>query len=399
MPVNLMPDGTQNGLRGCARCNQDKADLIIRTEHICRFVNSLSKCQLLAQGTLRDCFLKYVSTKVSKRMEVSKIRGGFKGEPNKLLLPLSLGVSSVTLLHVLDRSFQARLDSSGRSGYTLHLLFVDETVELDHGVTNDMLQCLQQRFPSHSFSIIQLSDIFGYHRDALSGAFEPKAEIQGEPVLSHSERLKYLLSSLPSASSRSDMIAILRRRLISAFAQRHDCFGIVYGDSTTRLAERTLSETAKGRGGSLPWLTADGTSPTGMKIIYPMRDLLKKELVLYTELTQPPLTSLVTHANPSTDRPVLSKDTTIDILMTQYFGSVEQNYPSIVANVVRTSSRLVAPSLSTSSRPCNICGLPVEDRSQEWFGNQDAPSNARTTNGEPIHTNSALCYGCIRAVG
>jgi len=332
-------------------------------------------------------------------MEVSKIRGGFKGEPNKLLLPLSLGVSSVALLHILDHSFRTRLGNSGRSGYTLHLLFVDEIIEPDHDVNNDMLQCLQQRFPSHSYSIIHLSDIFEYHGDELNAAFEPQAEGQEQSPLSRSERLKHLLSSIPSASSRSDLIATLRRRLIYAFAQRHDCFGIIYGDSTTRLAERTLSETAKGRGGSLPWLTADGTSPAGMKIIYPVRDLLKKELVLYTGLTQPPLTSLMRHDNPATGKPILSQNTTIDSLMTQYFESVEQNYPSIVANVVRTSSRLVAPSLPTGSRLCSICGLLVEDTTQEWSGNQDAPSTANITNGKPIHAGSALCYGCIRAVG
>lgn len=338
-------------------------------------------------------------TKISKRIEGSKIRGGFNCEPNKLLLPLSLGVSSVALLHVLDRSFRARLDNSGRSGYTLHLLFVDENIEFDHDVNNDTLQCLQQRFPSHLFSIIHLSDVFQYHGDELSGALEPKAEGQEKSPLSHIERLKHLLSSMPSASSRIDLIATLRRRLIYAFAQRQDCFGIIYGDSTTRLAERTLSETAKGRGGSLPWLTADGISPTGMNITYPMRDLLKKELVLYTELTQPPLTSLVRHAKLSTDRPMLSKDTTIDSLMTQYFGSVEQNYPSIVANVVRTSSRLVAPSLSTDSRLCSICGLPVEDTTREWSGTQDTHSTASVPNGQPIDNDFALCYGCIRVVG
>lgn len=340
-----------------------------------------------------------MSTKVSKRIEVNKIRGGFNCEPNKLLLPLSLGVSSVALLHILDRSFRARLDNNGRNGYTMHLLFVDENIEFDDDVNNDTLQCLQQRFPSHLYSIIHLSDVFHYHGDELSGALESKTEGQEKSPLSHMERLKRLLSSIPSASSRSDLIATLRRRLIFAFAQRQDCFGIIYGDSTTRLAERTLSETAKGRGGSLPWLTADGTSPTGMKTIYPMRDLLKKELVLYTELAQPPLTSLVRHAKLSIDRPMLSKDTTIDSLMTQYFGSVEQNYPSIVANVVRTSSRLVETPLSTVSRLCSICGLPVENTGREWSGTQDSPSTANVTVGKPMHNDSALCYGCIRIVG
>lgn len=338
-----------------------------------------------------------MSTKVSKRMEVSKIRGGFKDRPTKLLLPLSLGVSSVALLHVLDRTFRARLENSGRSGYTLHLLFVDEAVEPDQTFPNDMLHALQQRFASHSCSAVHISDVFQHHGNDLDDILEPALQVHGKSPLSHLERLNNVLSSLHSASSRSDMTATLRRRLISAFAQRHDCSGIVYGDSTTRLAERTLSETAKGRGGSLPWLTADHISPTGIKIIYPMRDLLKKELVLYTELAEPPLKPLVRPAEAAVDRQTLSKDSTIDSLMTRYFGSVEQNYPSIVANVVRTSSRLLAPAISTGPTACSLCGLPIVDPTQAWPGNQDAPSTAKT-NEISTQTGPVLCYGCIRTV-
>ncbi|KAL8916443.1 MAG: hypothetical protein Q9208_008509 [Pyrenodesmia sp. 3 TL-2023] len=133
------------------------------------------------------------------------------------------------------------------------------------------------------------------------------------------------------------MISILRCRLITCLAEKHGCSGILYGDSTTRLAERTLSETAKGRGGSIPWLTADGQSPHAIKVVYPMRDLLRKEIAAYTAMTDPPLTPFILEGSSPVVVPS-SKNTTIEDLMSQYFDSVEQNYPSIVANVVRTSS-------------------------------------------------------------
>ena len=332
-------------------------------------------------------------------MEANKIRGGFKDTPNKLLLPLSLGVSSVSLLHVLDQHRQAHLEKSGRTTYTLHVLFVDQALESDQEVSDEILRSLRQRFPLHSYSIIHLGDIFAYHEIEVEGIFETGSNDQGASSFSHQDRLSHLLSSLPSFSSRSDIIATLRMRLISAFAQRHDCYGVLFGDSTTRLAERTLSETAKGRGGSLPWLTADGMSSTGMRIIYPMRDLLKKELLMYTDLTEPPLTPLIKSAVSSTHGPVSSKEITIDGLMSQYFGSVEQDYPSIVANVVRTSGRLLAPSTSHRSNLCRICGLPVENSAQAWAGNQETPVAANSVENKTIHGNSSLCYGCVRAVG
>ena len=278
------------------------------------------------------------------------------------------------------------------------MLFVDQTLDFDESAFCDMLQPLQQRFPMHVYSVIHLKDIFQYPDVELDDIVKGRSQASEGSEISHQDRLKEFLSSLPSASSRSDMIATLRGRLISSFANRHDCFGIVYGDSTTRLAERTLSETAKGRGGSLPWLTADGMSPTGIRLFYPMRDLLKKELSTYTELTEPPLSPLVKVDDPPAQGPVSSKDSTIDGLMAQYFRSVEENYPSIVANVVRTSSRLVAPSTEPTLQSCLVCGLPLNDSAREWAGFQESAS---ATNGMKVsrEANLSLCYGCIRAIG
>ncbi|KAI4124467.1 MAG: hypothetical protein LQ338_004785 [Usnochroma carphineum] len=128
------------------------------------------------------------------------------------------------------------------------------------------------------------------------------------------------------------MIGILRSRLITSLAKELRCSSILYGDSTTRLAERTLSATAKGRGAAIPGLTSDGQSPHGIKIVYPMRELLRKEIAAYATMTDPPLTPLILE-DRSRGTVASSKNSTIEELMGQYFESVEQNYPSIVANV------------------------------------------------------------------
>ena len=353
----------------------------------------------LTNDFYRGCFLRYVATKVFKRVEATKIRADFKDVPNRLLLPISLGVSSLSLLHVLDQQIQFNLAKNGRAGFTLHLLFVEQAFEADHSVTKETLRLLQERFPLHAFSVIHLSDIFHYPLAGLNGLFELEAKGQDRSPLSNEDRLKHLLSSLPSASSRSDITATLRGRLLSVFAQRHDCFGIVYGDSTTRLAERTLSETAKGRGGSLPWLTADSLSPIGTRIFYPMRDLLKKELLTYTEFIDPPLASLIVPDERPSHGAVSAKDSTIDSLMSQYFSSVEEKFPSIVANVVRTSGRLLASRTTSTLRSCRICGSPIENSVEARAGYQELPPASNGTGHTPSLTEPSLCYGCIRTMG
>ena len=211
------------------------------------------------------------------------------------------------------------------------------------------------------------------------------------------ERLAALMESLTSATARADVASTLRTRLIVEHAKSTGCEGILWGDSTTKLAGKTLAETAKGRGFSLPWHIADGESPFGVTFNYPLRDVLKKELVAYSNLIEPPLSSLVHDA--SSNAPQLSmssKNTTIDDLMKQYFESVEESFPSIVSNVVRTTSKLEGPAASTEDPRCSLCSMPVADGRfgiHGWGGDQQDgvdPASAETKQG--------LCYGCTRSI-
>ena len=331
-------------------------------------------------------------------MEANKVRHAYDDAPKKLLLPLSLGVSSTVLLHVLDQHLEAQSKRNGRTSYGLHILFIDQSALCPQTEYLHAVERLRHRFPLHTFSVAALDEVLGYDDEHLGEIFKSHGVLYECSTLSQQDKLEKLLSALPSATSRFDIVNILRRKLIVAYAESHGCSSVVFGDSTTRLAERTLSETAKGRGASLPWLTADSTSPKGLKINYPMRDLLKGELTLYTKVTEPPLDPLVADADRFHGIPTSSKDTTIDGLMSQYFQSVEQNYPSIVANVVRTSGRLAAPTILADTILCGLCGLPVESTSEAWAGNQGSVSSSSSEERRVHSGKGALCYGCTRSV-
>ena len=328
----------------------------------------------------RDCFMKYVGTKVLKRLEAKKIRGGFNEAQKTVLLPISFGASSVTLLHILDQQLQNRAQQGRHSGYTLHVLFIDQSTVLEKVDVRGAMELLSQRYPAHKYTTISLEDCFDYG-----------VKFEG---LSNSEedRLHRIISSMPSATSKVDFIDIARRRLIIAFAKKFGNDSILFGDSTTRIAEKTLSETAKGRGVALPGLTAD-VFTEDIHCIFPMRDLLRKEITAYASIVSPPLTPLILEVSPKAS--ASSKDTTIDGLMSQYFESVEQNYPSIVANVVRTSGRLNPPAMLEGCRSCSICVDGVSTVS--WGGGQQD----RVTSSQPADRDGqkvalALCYGCAR---
>ncbi|KAK5008490.1 Cytoplasmic tRNA 2-thiolation protein 2, partial [Cryomyces antarcticus] len=259
---------------------------------------------------------------------------------------------------------------------------------------------LKQRYPQNTYSMISIADAFGDRSvlDMSGDNLELHHQVDGEVSKSNEAKLEDFLASTSSATSRADILNILRTRLTVRFAEDTGCEGVLWGDCTTRLAEKTLAETAKGRGFTLPWQTADDNSPYGVSFNYPMRDLLKKELVAHADIVSPPLTSLISNRAPQVS--ASTKNTTIDELMRQYFESVEENYPSIVANVVRTSSKLRAPILQDTDRLCGLCRMPVAEGLfgiHGWGGDQEAMTLS-TDAGSSQDSEGKLCYGCARSL-
>lgn len=283
----------------------------------------------------------------------------------------------------------------GRTSYDLLIAHVDLGINhLQESHMLDQLEKLKGRFPNHIYISTCLQDALDLDIDweALGlGNFKVQKFDSDE------ERLRVLFSSVSSATSRADIVSTLLTRLLVHVAKENHCESILFGDSTTRLAEKTLTETAKGRGFSLPWQVSDGVSPYGIAFQYPLRDLLKKELVMFSSLSSSPLNDLIVYQSPSIEVSASAKSTTIDDLMAQYFESVEENYPSIVANVVRTSSKLKAPVIAGNPVTCGLCKLPVAKNTDGIYGwGGDQGSFARPTVLESDH--GILCYGCARSI-
>lgn len=324
----------------------------------------------------------------------------------------------------------------GRTGYELLVVWVD-----DSGVTGDtegsrirgeLLQKLEGEYGGKGegirFQAIRLEQVYTYssnQQDANTGT--------------ELEKLRALIAALPSLSSQQDILTILLTHLLTLFALDNNCAAVLYAHSTTRLAEKTLSETAKGRGYSVPLSTGDcavplppsftthsspttTTTPPPLQSVYPLRDLLKKELTTYISLTpalqpfhvpdHPPSSSSSSNAPPI---PTSAKDISIDALMKQYFAGMEQTYPSIVANVVKTIGRVPVPTTTiTTTIPttttnaeqhsgapnCGICGFPVDMDEGDIWAEEDREGKAFS--GSMLREMGLevgdLCGGCRRSV-
>lgn len=324
-------------------------------------------------------------------MEKFRTRFATAGQERVLLLPLSMGISSLALLHCLDEQLKRQIENTGRTGFALQVLHVDMTAVVPEGPSATDLDAIKERYSTHTYTTIPISSVMEVEdvQDLLKqyGIDTPESALANTGIeTTNTQSLHTLLQAIPTATARADVIQILLHKLIVDFAKADACEAILWGDSTTRLAEKTLAETAKGRGFALAWLVSDGPSPYEIDFYYPMRDLLKKEIHTYATYTNPPLTPLVAPEAPL-ETVVSAKHSTIDGLMRNYFDAVEKNYPSIVANVVRTTAKFAAPDVRAGDASCSLCGLPLllTPRTEEGL----------VTEGKAP---PPLCYGCMRSV-
>ncbi|KAK8022260.1 hypothetical protein PG993_013027 [Apiospora rasikravindrae] len=295
-------------------------------------------------------------------------------------------------------------------------------------------QRYQARYPSFTFHRIPLSSALSLRTSSIDWSSLPP--LNTDLTAPHEQLADLLYTRLATPSSRADVQRLLVRHLLMDAAVREGCDVLLLGTNTTALAELTLAETAKGRGFSLPWQVNDGpfqlpsfasylsgqgqdqptapsenatataesedVAPSKLSIYHPLREIFRSELQTYITLTTPPLTDLLPTSvtSPAAGAAVVShKDLSIDEVMSRYFAEVEINYPSVVANVVRTTGKLERPGgaaaedTTRSQKQCGLCGIVLDEAGDaRWRGElgEQAP--------EVEERRGKLCYGCSRSV-
>lgn len=329
---------------------------------------------------------------------------------------LSFGPSSAVLVDVLNDQIQFHLkkrSSAAFEGVVVHIdtdLSARSSGEAESPLSQKLLDGFAARYPQFTFLRVPLSEVL--ELDTVDWNALP-AVPSGEPGEGASKRLRDFFDRLPSTTSKADMLRLFIRHILISTALQKDCRALILGCSTTALAELTLGETAKGRGFSLPWMVGDGPmtmqrfsassrervegssenedvkSNGQLSIYYPNRELFRNELVRYTTLVKPPLTDLITEDDAIGSGAVVSlRDVSIDEVMTRYFTEVEEKFPSIVANVVRTTAKLERTSGTGVDRCCGLCGMDLDTLGdQRWKGEMGDDEN---------DGDERLCYGCLR---
>ncbi|KAI0901886.1 hypothetical protein F4806DRAFT_17518 [Annulohypoxylon nitens] len=424
--------------RPCNRCKEQEGTIELR----------------VAEVVCKNCFAYYVSSKAIKRLEALQREtsaprssgSGPRGQrrPQRYLVGLSCGPSSTALLHVLTenvRQQRMRGQKTARFEYiAVHV--VDDTLSSSPGPDSveelSYVSAYRERFPDADLLSIPLSSALALKSVDWTALPSPSPSPDPNSPLSPAQQLSSIFSLLPSATSRADIRRLLVRHILVATAARRNCDALLLGHSTTSLAELTLSETAKGRGFSLPFLVNDGVVPvpsrlymtdtdippntntntstnnneptpvqppipTTLPIYSPLRELFRKELLTYLSYTSPPLTPLLppseTNPNTSNGAVVSHRDLSIDDVLSRYFGTVEESYPSVVANVVRTTGKLSrADGTPSEKTACGLCGAGLDEQGDERWRGEIGPDSGEADDASDGQEKPRLCYGCERSV-
>ncbi|OJK01713.1 hypothetical protein ASPACDRAFT_41976 [Aspergillus aculeatus ATCC 16872] len=357
----------------CMNCREAQPAFILRSRHVCQ-----------------DCYIRFVKYKPFKRTENYRLRRNMPQDgPCKLLLPLSYGLSSTVMLHMLHEQVETmRLKPHGPKGYELLVLTIDpSTINPSIPPHDEAFSLAEKRFPHCSFTTVPFHSIFDYD-PSISEVMSlyAHAKFEDQTSLSNQERLEAFRSSITSATSKADVDNILINRLIVAFAKKMECRGIVWGDSDSKLAAKTLANVAKGRGSAVTWQVCDGISPSGLEYNFPLRDLFTVELRNYASFI-PELSDLII-PHQAVSENTLTKNLSIDELMVRYVLTQGEKYPGVMLNVTRTASKLQSPSASPAEQQCSLCGALM------FKTNATSP---QATGQHSDSLSSQICYACARS--
>ncbi|TDZ30358.1 Cytoplasmic tRNA 2-thiolation protein 2 [Colletotrichum spinosum] len=339
--------------RPCRRC-KTTTTLTVRKDPLCE-----------------TCYEAHILQRVAKALskpykEVKEKIGSGKA---KYLLGLSFGHSSTAVVQILDKNLQGLHERNLRVAYEVHVVHVDTDLSSPAvssplgSPAKQLVDKYTHQFPNLQFGCVPLTAALKL--DTIDWSVLPALQTELEPA----QQLSSMLEALPS--------------------------------------------TAKGRGFAVPWQVQDGPVPitrfprrgdgeasqridkqekTMLPVYYLLRDVFKREAITYTGLVQPPIRHLIQAAAPSTSAIVSHKELSIEDVMAKYFEEVEESYPSVVANVVRTSGKLAR---LNDGEACALCGMALDEKGDaRWKGEIGEDQN----DSKRKETAGRICYGCQRSI-
>ncbi|EMR10325.1 hypothetical protein PNEG_01581 [Pneumocystis murina B123] len=366
----------------CGRCKEKESSFFSKSEAFCS-----------------QCFIIYIKRKFHKTLE-SFFKEDISFKNNKALIAVSEGTSLALIKFFSENSDKFKFK---RYFNILDFIHIEEDGSVKEVSNSSYIsEKINEMLPESLFFLINLKNyilnsdeniklFWDKMSDALLGS-----QISKESVGS----LNDLLSPLSSTTSRMDILKCIRNNIIYNFAEKNGYNVIIFGDTISSIASKIISETAKGRGYSIPWETRGKIKQHlyDIWLLRPMKDILRQEAYYFLEIN-----------GIQNIKKFYHKATTIDELVDRYFDDLEKNNPSFLFTVAKTSAKLQVPEIKdtkeySNSEFCFICQMPKENNVNDWLKKIALDKNdlSNVTNTEInenyenyLNRTKDVCYGCF----
>ena len=162
------------------------------------------------------------------------------------------------------------------------------------------------------------------------------------------DRFNLLIESAKTPTAKSDLLRILRTRLLATIAKEQGCSKVYLGDTTDRMAINAMADVCAGRGSTIPWsqLPAQPVAAGMMEFVRPLRDLQALEVPAYLEI--------IGRKAGFEDGSV--KDT-IYGLTDSFISGLAKDFAATPSIVTRTIAKIDTEQTSTDAKESSICAL------------------------------------------
>lgn len=338
----------------------------------------------------KDCFLRFIRGKQRKLMMEDKFKvqypqKGVESVSQNVMLALSMGSSSLVLFDIL---FNLLLEQTkthrGRQGFHLKVVIVDESTlsDSDYSVRDKVEELKEAYGIDHncpvdvSFKIVDPNQ-FILDSDQV-GSILIDNDFQSYITGNNSEDTKKLtiteiLDQTPNRSSREDILEMVIYQLLIRTCLVINCQTILFGHSMTKLADQVISLTVRGRASLIGKRLTDAVeihNGSEIHIIHPLRDVLKSEVVHYSEMLQLERFNVMNQKKAADLlKSKVNKSMTVNELTRSYFDSIEGDYSEVVSTVVKIGTKLDQLRSTEHNKRCIVCDIQLSSDPKHWLEN------------------------------
>ncbi|KAG8284736.1 Cytoplasmic tRNA 2-thiolation protein 2 [Homalodisca vitripennis] len=313
----------------------------------CRKCSDKTKAKVVLRkkdAYCKQCFLTSVSHKFRACLGKSKtMRPG-----DKVLVCFSGTDNSISLLHLIRTGLQET--SHKRLMFEPCVVYIDEATAL---------QLTTEDSGRITASVDELLQMFNFpvYKVPLELSIESEEVVENYlngGIHSHNtSNLCDLFNSISDTTSKMDLLSKLRYNLLIQVAKVLGCNKMFTAETADDLAVKLMTNVSLGRGAQLPYDVgfSDERCPE-VKVVRPLRDLSKKELVFYN----------VFHNLKSAHVPSLSTKadvhSSIQKLTESFLCELQDGFPSTLSTVFRVADKLTT---TPGERDvCPLCKTPLD---------------------------------------